>query len=352
MNKRYFMFILLYIAITNATYLFAKEAPYTYFYIDGCTDCIYVESLIDELSISVEKINLANEYEFFQETADRYNVPANKRHAPIIFKNDGYLDSSSITKDSLLREGLSISTTNNNQNSFSLQLFILGFLAGINPCSISFILFLFTSLSLDSFKILKVGFFYILGKVFVYISLGILFINAFEKAQLFLIPIAGYLKWIAFLIAIGFGVFYLLDSLSTLNQRYDKVKMQLPTVFRKANHLIIKKFADNKNLSIIAILSLSIVISIIEFMCTGQSFVLSIGFMHPGSINLLVLDFSFFLVGMITPLIFVIIILALGKSTQVIGNCIYKLLPIIKFLTAIVFIIFAFSILKGVDIIV
>jgi|GEM_PF-2038475 len=355
-----------------------------YFYVQLCAECEDVESFFNELETNynimfeeeainskveiykfdiskLENLNLLRAYFY------RFGIPEDRQLVPVLFIGEHYLvgaeDIKSKLHDLILSgEGLltpilhdtakySVETTTGLTKFDFAGIITAGLVDGVSPCSISMLLFFLSIVASKGLTTIKIGLSFIFGRFVAYFLLGTLFFNILLAIDA---EIMQSIEWIMkgfMLLAILFlVVFNIRDYFAAKTEKYDRIKMQLPVVLRRINHNWIKSFMSVKNPRLLIAVSfiLGILISIGEFLCTGQIFLLTIVYIMRVSPQLDAMAvFSFLIYGLalIIPMILLLYAIHIGKEVFVVSELVRKNFQYIKLLNAFVFLVFGLIIL-------
>jgi hypothetical protein len=379
MKKKFLVIILSILILITKFSVFAEEEStknidILFFNIQSCSSCHEVEEHMSELEETYPEMNVISydiailkNNELFLYYNEKYDVDVNYQMlVPMIFIKDKYFEGkedildnleNTITDDNTnetfvmtpeeLEAENSSDETNDNKESNHIKFFsfmLAALINGLNPCSLSMFLFLFTVISLKNGNILKITLSFSLAKFIMYFLLGVLIY--FSVVQLNLLWINYVIKVFAIVLILFLIIMNINDYLNARKGNLKGVKLQLPKKLRKFNHKIIKTLStvmDSKTIILTSFL-IGIIISIGEFMCTGQIYMVSI--FSVGDIQL-----NIFLYFLIYDLIFVLPILVIGfiiykgKGIISISDFLGKNIKIIKLLNIIVFTIFLIYIL-------
>lgn len=382
MKKRAGIIIfLIFVFIINCTQtLQAKEDEKErvfiyYFYINTCETCSEAGEVVDhhagilksaspKHSVHFLSFNITEEKNLLllQEFFEAYNVPIVQQKVPILFAGHAYYSeqeeiSKGLDEITILLKANSDMRTLWSDEAYEgelqlkkafkgiqvFQVITVGFINGLNPCSLSMVLF-FLSLLLahKRLKVLRIGLAFVLGKLLTYLLIGTIFYHILgmvdlEKYQYFVkIAIAMFVIVLAYL--------NIRDYYYAKSEQYGKIKNQLPSKIRKWNHQIITEFANKKGEIGLLILSffLGVVISIGEFLCTGQVYLASIVYIFKTQSDISVQAFLYLLLYSVSfsiPTIFVVVFIARTRKLLEISERIRSKMPMIKLTTAIVLII-------------
>lgn len=237
-----------------------------------------------------------------------------------------------------ISETTALEKANNLLKTFTpLAVFVAGLLDGFNPCAIAMLLFFITFLAMSGRKnkeILYTGFMYIAGTFISYLGIGFGFLSfafIFKGAKKVMLAI--------FFITLAMSVFLMIvnvrDYFMIKAGKYNKVKTQLPKTLKHKIHNFIRNHNTTKIIYISACVS-GIVVSFLEFFCTGQiylptiSYVLSAGnTVGIGWLYLVLYNLAFIL-----PLIVVCLAIYKGKETIDVSQVLVNKLHIIKLVGA------------------
>ena len=330
----------------------------------SCAPCIRAEAFLDTLDAEyplnsggftkVDKriidINEQDGALIAMRFYEAYNVPQAERRTPILFYNSGYMQDDRIIAQNLERLIRSGALQNfkehgtKTDSSYSLPIiFSAGLLGGVNPCSISMVLMLLSLLASKRERIVTAGVSYILSKLFTYLLLGLVLYKSLQvlNSDIFQFA-AGAAKWIAVVVAVGLSVFNILDYFNARNERYGKIRVQLPQKLRAFNNGLIKKTVENGELFMIPIVFLlGVVVSAGEFLCTGQIYVATILYvMRSGDVSAIP-AFLTYVTAMIIPMSILLFLCARGRRLLELSEFSRKNLPVIKLANAVLFLAFA-----------
>lgn len=284
-----------------------------------------------------------------------YGVPESGQQVPLLFSRKSYLSGaegivngtagvlesqeaqgswkeilSGLSKE---KEGIGISR---------LQLAAAGFLNGLNPCGISMLLMILSILLMSGRSFYGGSFVYLAGKFLTYLFLGFTIgalLGAIEST-VFQTLQKG-IEVIFAVLALSFGVFYLMDFIHVLRKEYGKERLRLPERFRKWNHTTIRKLTEIPERFWYPVLFLlGIVISAGEFLCTGQIYLASLLCMveQNGGFSIqLAGNLALYLTAMCVPMVLLVALVSRGKSVMSASRLSLKLLPAVKLAYSIFF---------------
>lgn len=349
---------------------------FVYFYTQGCVDCEAVSKFMDKMDdvyivehngqqvkskISILKIDIGPDegFETLYAFYDYYEVPEDRRFVPSIFIGDTHFMSAEeierelidaiesgkgLVEDSVTAESIDTSNTSISLSGKSVAgVVVTGLLNGLNPCSISMILFLFSLLLAKDVNVLKLGFAFILGKFITYVLLGSVFYNLLLTFNIDWLN--SIIKVILIVLFLGLSLMNFLDFIAAKNENYGKIKMQLPAKLRKVNHKIIEKITSVKNQKKLLLMCfvIGVVISVGEFLCTGQIYLATIVYVLQNSEAFNIRSFMYLVLYsfMFTiPLIAITFAVHKSKSYFNLTELVRGKLHIIKLMNALFFLLF------------
>ncbi len=334
-----------------------------YFYQPGCKECNRAEILLNALlkkypNINVHRHNIFDDSSkiLYEGLAEMNKIRQEKRLAvPALFIGNDYIINnfkSEIIEDLIKKYSAgspeldtlkSITAEKIILDRFSkfsiLGVMIAGFLDGINPCAFATIIFfvsylLFIGRKKKTIIIMSISF--ILAVFLCYLAIGL---GAYVILNtLVAINIIGRIIFLSFgIFAIILGVLSLYDYFVARTGKTDKMILQLPLVIKQRIHKEIKEKTGVGGI-IIGSFVAGILISFLEFGCTGQVYFPTITFVVSRA-NLGLKPFFLLLIYnimFILPLITIAIIAGIISRDSV-ANFLSKRIPLIKILTAILF---------------
>jgi thiol-disulfide isomerase/thioredoxin len=359
---------------------FATEM--VYFYQKGCPKCDRANSLLHyllkkypHLTVKEVDLNSPDGKRLNEALSNRLQLPAEKRLiAPSLFMGKDYLSPEQITESKV--EGLihkygqvsagiakpepapapALTPTPEEVKKAEeslierfrslgiLTVASAGLIDGVNPCAFATLIFFISYLSFVGRKrneILWVGIGFS-GSVFLtylLIGFGILsFIQHFSFLPLFSRIV--YLLTIA--IALTLAIYSLYDYVLLKKGRPSEMKLQLPDFLKKRIHQAIREKSHSTHYFLAAVTA-GLIISLLEFTCTGQVylptilFVTNVPAMRTSAISYLILYNLMF----ITPLLIIFAIVYWGVTSEQLALFLQKRAATIKLLTSLLFFLLA-----------
>lgn len=336
-----------------------------YFYSSTCKTCEEIQTYLDEMedkypSIKISRFDIyePESYDLLQKYGDEYKVEEGKKgFTPSVYISDQVLIGAEI-KAKLEQEIIDynkspatkmLATETMNAGNAVLDGNIwtqigsalgLGFLNGLNPCSLSIFLFLLSLLLTSRDKMLRCGFGFILGKTVMFFLLGTILYKAVKG--LASTSISKYINIFMVVFAILFAILNLFDFFNAKNEKYGNMKLQLPSPLKKLNHNMLRwanRFTTAKVGAVIMFL-IGMVVATGEFLCTGQIYLSNVVILvQEGSTGLYpFLLLALYSVAFIIPLVILMIALYFGKKSAMANEFVLEKIPLIKLISAILFV--------------
>ena len=347
--------------MVKTIYAKTNELNLIYFNVPLCNTCNEFKDELNKLQKEYKNIKIykydiseSKNYEMLVRYNNEYKLNKENAEAPIIFVSDEYIkDPSKINsiisrllkkenlKETPILEGIQIDT--NSFNYDILGFIITGFINGLNPCSISMFLFFISLISVKNVGIKKLGFSFILGKFLTYLIIGTILYSYLSKINVGIYNII--MKYIFVLFASIIIYLNLNDFFKARKEKFGQVKNQLPKKLRRFNHNVITKSLENKSGKVLIIISFILggIISVGEFLCTGQIYLASISYMIQKNSIYSLKAFSYlFLYDLIFIIPPIIIVLIIDKGTDMfkISSFLVDKMYLIKLLTALAMFLF------------
>lgn len=340
-----------------------------YFYQPGCEECSRLDAMFNSLqkqdSITVKRYNILEDANkvLLEALSSKVGIPEETRLiVPVVILGNGYLLKQDITTDNIFT--LIEAHVNDGQNTDEIDLvggeksiiarfdrfsllgvIFAGLLDGINPCAFATIIFfvsylLFLGRRRRDIVLMAVSF--IMAVFLAYFLIGV-------GAYKILNYLAGYaiigkIIFVCFgILALILGVLSLRDFVYARQGKLDRMILQLPLGIKQRIHRDIKERTAVRGIVLGSFVA-GLIVSFLEFGCTGQIYLPTITFMVSRTgwrlqpvFTLLIYNIMFVL-----PLI-LIGVLAVIMSTSSVAKSLSKRIPVIKLLTALLF--FALGIL-------
>lgn len=349
-----------------------------YFYVSSCNDCSKVKKMLTGLktvygidkdgktfssTVTVLRYNVGEPtgLELVKKYFEAYHVPDKDQKVPLIFVGETYRAGGETTLsdlEAIIRSGRGLGTMlpepggwkpdagTSGIKGYSLAgVFLIGFINGFNPCSLSMMLFLLSLLMVRSVNVLKFGLAFIAGKFLAYLALGTLAYNLLLMIDDSLLHgFQSLVKAVLLVIVVILAAANIQDCFAARDEKYDRIRMQLPKVLRRINHSWIKRITSIENMRLLLVVCflLGIGISIGEFLCTGQIYLATILYVMKSSqgLNLQALSsFFVYVLAMIIPLLLLTGAIFKGKEIFDLSEAIRVKMHVIKLVNAVIFLI-------------
>ena len=220
-----------------------------------------------------------------------------------------------------------------------------GVVNGLSPCGISLLLLLFSLLLSKHANVLKLGLTFIVARFLTFLLLGTVLYSAFEQISAVLEPVGRILQILIILLSIVFAVLNFIDFFMARKNEYGKIRFQLPPKLRafQRNYLENTLNCGGKYLTGTVFIA-GIVLSVGEFLCTGQLYLASILYMMQRQTAwdfIVVLEFVVYLLAMSLPLLLLTVLAKRGSQVLQLSEMTRGKLPWIKLLYGVLFLLFA-----------
>ena len=340
-----------------------------YFYQKGCPKCDRANYLLKYLlkkypHLTIKEIDLnAPDGKRLNETlSNRLSLPSEKRLiAPSIFIGNDYLSPEEVTEvkvESLIWKYEKVETKaalevgeeeikkaeESMMNRFkSLGIFTVlsaGFVDGLNPCAFATLVFFISYLSFIGRKrreILWVGVGFSAAVFLTYLLIGF-GIFSFIQHLSFLPLFSKIVYIITIVIALALGFYSLYDYIQLKKGRPSEMKLQLPDFLKKRIHKTIRDESKSNRYFLAAVVS-GIIISLLEFTCTGQVYLPTILFVT-NIPSLRTSAFSFLLLYnlmFIVPLLIIFGVVYWGVTSEQLAFFLQRRSSTIKLITSLLF---------------
>ncbi len=331
-------------------------AVLVYFYVTGCQDCARVDGVLRALPDTVrqqrynvgEGENLALLRRYFE----RYGVAPGRQTTPIVFVGDEVLAAEEIDARAIagaLATGQGTLLPSGGPTGTFLTLpalqyggvFLTGLLNGLNPCGMSMLLFLL--MLLGTRRALRNGLMFLLGKCAAYYAIGTFGYRFFLAAgESFLPGLRMGVQLALAAAALAVGALHISDALAAKQERYGKIRLQMPLALRKAFHGLMKRVADRPAYLGIGCLVVGVVISGGEFLCTGQITLASIVYavQNVGGAQAQSF-FATYVAATVLPSLALLLLLCRGKSSFQLSEALRRNMPRVKLAAGLFFVAIA-----------
>lgn len=326
------------------------------FYSNTCESCNELEGYFEDISLNYPNANLIRyniavpaEKALLDEYEALYKVPEKERGIiPKVFVGDKCLAGKENIKELLEHQILysevdtlevNSSKVDNSKTiekfeSFKLSgVFAAGFVNGLNPCSLSMLLFFLSLLTLDNRRIRSSGIAFAIGKFIAFFLFGTLLCTVLARVDLSKYAVISKVLLLTFIITLI--LLNIKDAFVARKERYGDITLQMPTGLRNFNHNLIKKITAFGHSKLLALISLffGLAVSLGEFLCTGQLYLLNIVTVIQTEkllTNKALLYLTIYNIALILPIILITFIIAKGKEALDVSDKVRMRLPIIK----------------------
>jgi cytochrome c biogenesis protein CcdA/tetratricopeptide (TPR) repeat protein len=275
---------------------------FLYFYTPACSECARVSDLLGEIrrsrgDVVIRKMNILNRRaaELNKGLCRVRDLPEEEHlTAPAVFASGGQLVDREITREALLRlaeasRGDDVPWRRNGSlqtageealkegyRKFTPMVVIAAGLAdGFNPCAFAVIIFFVTYMAFvgrDAHEIALAGGIYTAAVFVTYLAIGIglhtLLAHGLE------IPVLA--RRVVYLVMAGLlavaAILSVKDAFHCLRGSTDKVALKLPEKLKKKIRRLMTRRA-RRGLTVFGALSLGVLVGLLEFPCTGQTYV-------------------------------------------------------------------------------
>ena len=343
----------------------AKPVHLAYFYLTGCRECDQISQDLEYLkkrypNLVVHNFDVRENAPLWEWLGEKLGIPQDKRLiAPAIFVGNDYLLGKDVTVKNIEelidkyssdgakpfwenwnREEAIASILKRFQSLGLITVATAGLVDGLNPCAFATLIFLISYLTItgrNRFQILAVGSAFTLGVYIAYLGIG----TGFLKGLQALPWLQGFSKGIygltaALCLALALASFR--DYLKAKRGAPEEMTLKMPTRLRRVVNKVVRESMKVRYLVPLS-LAVGFIISLIEFVCTGQVylptilFIMSVPEMRVRAFpHLLLYNLAFVL-----PMIAVFFLAFLGVSSEKLGLFFSRHISSIKLATSLLF---------------
>ncbi len=365
MTRKWFAMLLmlfLFAPLAHAADAAQEKHVIRYVYVPACESCAKVKQYLNTLPerlpvregsekdapVEIERIDLTSNLDQVQQLFDAYAVPDEDRIAPIVFLTDRYiaggdaileeLPAALTAGEALTEKGAAPTQTESDAKTAAFTwagVLGAGFVAGLNPCALSMLLFLASILLSMNVKIGRALAAFLLSKFVSYLLLGTLLLNLFR---------AWNPSWLGFatrilltVVAAVLIALNLSDVVQAYREKYGKIKNQLPARTRRFLHRRIERaLSGNPKYLILAVFALGVLVAFSEFLCAGQVYLATLlaGLQSGAETPRMFLYLVGFCLAFLLPSIAVGIALVRGQTMFAVSEHLRVHMPLIKLVTA------------------
>jgi len=333
-----------------------------YLYVTACESCGKARRILEELpdiadvkignyafqsELRIEKIDIGANTGLAYALFDAFNVPEEKRLAPIVFIGDRYYQgvesierflNFSIARGAGLRTPFITEEAPLPAIGWGLTA-LAGLVGGLNPCALSMLL-LFLSLLMNMKKnIGTMAALFLASKFAVYLFIGTVFLTLFQAWNPAWLPLAAKIVLTlisAFLIAIN-----LRDARMAHREQYGDIRNQLPARLRRGLQSRIRSALDGSKGSVILIAGLGVVVAAGEFLCAGQVYLATLLTALQRNRDSLKLfgQLIFYCLMFLVPSAIISLLIVKGRNALEVSEFMRRNMASVKIITAVFFII-------------
>ena len=340
-----------------------------FFYSPTCGDCHTARNILEDLKakypeLNVKEYNIADSDNLILQLSyyDYYGVPGEEQGTLAVFIGDKYLVKDDL-KDGNFRSALEDQIKQKLDGcpcpdvepdedivkykflGFTVLAVLLGGLVdSINPCAIATLIFFIGYLAATGRtkkQVLLIGLAYTIGIFITYMALGLGIYSLIATSEKEIELFAEIFFPIIIIVTIIFGFYSLYDFNKARKGKKEEMKLQLPKSVKSLIGRVIKHQVPLRYFVIIAILT-GVIISTLEFLCTGQVYLPTISLvarsvpeLQGQAIFLLFLYNLMF----VLPLVIIFVAVYFGMRSEQLQGFLDKNRAMFKLLTAIVFFI-------------
>jgi cytochrome c biogenesis protein CcdA/thiol-disulfide isomerase/thioredoxin len=324
-----------------------KPVHLAYFYLTGCRECDQVSQDLEYLkkrypNLVVHAFDVQKDAPLWEWLGEKLGIPQDKRlTAPAIFVGNDYLLGKDVTVKNIEdlidkysgngaepfwenwnREEAIASILRRFQSIGLVTVATAGLVDGLNPCAFATLIFLISYLTVtgrNRFQILAVGSAFTLGVYGAYFGIGAGFLKGLQALPWLREFSKGiYVLTAAFCFALALASFR--DYLKAQRGSPEEMSLKMPTRLRRVVNKVIRESMKVRYLVPLS-LAIGFIISMIEFVCTGQVylptilFIISVPEMRVRALAyLLVYNLAFIL-----PMVTVFLLAFWGVSSERLG---------------------------------
>lgn len=348
-----------------------ENSYFVYFYMPACDSCEKVQTYLTNMDksfaigqgqmskLQVNYMNMGDldNVPLAQWFFEKYEVPESRRKAPVVFYQNGYfqgyedivagMPSAIVDGEAMHWEDIDYQPASSGSFDWKDWLFLIftGFVSGFSPCGISILLLLFSLLLTKQADVLKLGVTFIIAKTLTFFLLGTVLYSAFEQIGAVLAPVGKALQLIIAVLALVFAALNFADYFMAKRNEYGKIRFQLPKRLRSFQQDYMQNAVNCGSKYLVGTVFITgIVVSVGEFLCTGQLYLASILYMmqRQAAWDLtVVLLFLVYLLAMDLPLLLLTILAKRGSQVLKLSELTRGKLPWIKLLYGFMFLVFA-----------
>lgn len=333
-----------------------------YLYVTACESCARAKAALDALPDSVQvtrgayefaspveviAIDIGSDLGTAQALFDRFNVPDNKRTAPIVFLRDSYLSGAdAIERGLLLRlqrgEAVGAAGAVSRQADLSALSWAgtlaAGLIGGLNPCALSMLLFFVTVLVSSGRGVVRYAVLYLISKLAVYLLIGLAFYSLFTALDLAWLPLL--LKLLLTAVCAVLIVLNVSDALAARRPAGGTIRNQLPRGARRFLHQRIQSMLSRGGWQLhVSVVLLGALVASVEFLCSGQVYLATLltaidQGVRPAAMGMMLVLYC---LAFLLPSALLTALAARGTTVNALSRLLADRMPLVKWATAMLF---------------
>ena len=353
-----------------------KSLTLIFFEKKGCRDCMRVKKLLEKVkkifsNLKIQKydIDKVNAMRLNETYCGKFNVPNKYRLvAPALFAGAGYLIKNDITEPDLVRllaDSISIPSdkwyivTKNEIKKSSERIekryqktniwliLLAGLLDGVNPCAFATIIFFISYLRIrrkNTKEIILVGISFISAVFLSYFAFGMGLNQIIVKFYKFDIFRLWFNRAMALFVLI-IMIMSIYDAFLCMKGNIENISLQLPDFIKEKIRSTIRTGSSNTHY-VIAAFIMGCIISFLELGCTGQVYAPMIAYMWQTGIDYYgsIVCLTAYNTAFIVPLVIIFAAVVFGLKNDTLNNFFHKHAALVKFSTALLFLLLLISI--------
>ncbi|HDN80358.1 MAG: hypothetical protein DRI61_01805 [Chloroflexi bacterium] len=336
-----------------------------YFYTTGCNECEQAYYDLEYLksqypTLRIHYFDVQKDAPLWEWLGEKNHIPANKRlTTPAVFIGDDYLLGRDVNYENLEalvkkyqakgaepfwenwdREEALNSILNRFRSLGPLTVALAGLVDGLNPCAFATLIFFISYLALTGRKgweVLAVGAAFALGVFFTYLGIGFGFLKALQSIPS-LQKLSKVIYALTAVLCFALAAGNISDFVKVRKGNPEKMSLRMPIRLRRVVNRIVRQSMQVRYLVPISLIT-GLLISLIEFTCTGQVYLPTIIFMMGvpemrGKATLYLMEYNLLF---ILPLVLIFVGAFFGTSSGQLSKLLNRHMVTIKAATAFLF---------------
>lgn len=375
-NIVYLLLFLTVVSVFSIPSYAQDKAQIIYFGLDSCSECIKTNKILDDIQknynekINILKYDIGNKENesLFLSYVDYLNI---ETQVPLVILGDKYYNNLKDIQNNLQNDLDNMGNEIENNVNINLQgmtieeektfrkdyignlsilaIMVAGLLDGVNPCALAMLIFFLTYIMTaknSNKNILGIGIVYSIATFITYFTIGmglIKFVHQLPNLSLVLkIIYTATILMCSVLLIITFK-----DYINVKRGNYKDVKTQLTKGMKHRIHDQIRKRTNIKTIYTSAFL-IGIIVSILEFMCTGQVYLPTISYLitlgeHKTT---MIIYLTLYNIMFIVPILILTFSIYLGKELTDSSQLLVSKLKEIKLITSMFYLVVIIYMIK------